>query len=96
MQYCSLRAILLGDNNMKRDKTQIMAAILNTCINGANKTRVVYQANLNFKTVNPYLDTLVGKGFLDVKQGTRILYETTDKGTELLETLVNIEETLEG
>jgi Predicted transcriptional regulator len=81
---------------MKRDKTQIMAAILNTCISGANKTRVVYQANLNFKTVNPYLDTLVEKGFLDVKQGTRILYETTDKGTELLETLVNIEETLEG
>ncbi len=85
---------MLGDNNMKRDKTQIMAAILNTCINGANKTRVVYQANLNFKTVNPYLDTLVEKGFLDTKQGTRILYETTDKGTGLLETLVNIEETL--
>ena len=87
---------MLGDNNMRRDKNQIMAAILNTCINGANKTRVVYQTNLNFKTVNPYLDTLVGNGLLDVKQGSRILYETTDKGNELLETLVNIEEMLEG
>ena len=86
---------MLGDNSMKRDKNQIMAAILNTCMNGANKTRVVYQANLNFKTVSPYLDTLIGSGFLDVKQDTRILYETTDKGTELLETLVNIEEMLE-
>ena len=57
---------------------------------------MVYQANLNFKTVNPYLDTLVGNGFLVVKRDTRILYETTDKDTELLETLVNIEEALEG
>ncbi len=80
---------------MKRDKTQIMAAILSTCINGANKTRVVYQANLNFRTVNPYLDRLVKNGFLDVKKDTKVLYETTDKGTELLETLENIEYTLE-
>jgi len=85
---------LLGHDNMRRDKIQIMAAILNTCISGANKTRVVYQSNLNFNTVNPYLDTLVGNGLLDVKHGPRILYKTTEKGTDLLENLMNIKETL--
>ena len=93
-QSCSSEANLLGYDNMRRDKIQIMAAILDICMSGANKTRVVYQSNLNFKTVNPYLDTLVGNGLLDVKHGPRILYETTEKGTDLLENLVNIEETL--
>jgi len=29
------------------------------CMNGASKTKIVYQANLNFKMVNPYLDLLI-------------------------------------
>ncbi|HWQ20196.1 MAG TPA: winged helix-turn-helix domain-containing protein, partial [Methanotrichaceae archaeon] len=34
---------------MRRDKLQIILDILEICVNGANKTKIVYQANLNFK-----------------------------------------------
>ena len=80
---------------MRRNDLDICADILNVAQSGARKTQIVYQANLNFRTVNPYLDRLVKNGFLDVKKDTKVLYETIDKGTELLETLENIEYTLE-
>ncbi|TFH50504.1 MAG: DNA-binding protein, partial [Methanothrix sp.] len=49
----------------------------NICKNGACKTKIVYQANLNFRTVNPYIDLLIKNNLLEVKQGETILYETT-------------------
>ncbi|MDD1736625.1 MAG: winged helix-turn-helix domain-containing protein, partial [Methanothrix sp.] len=44
---------------MKRSRHEILSKILKICLNGASKTRIVYQANLNFRTVNPYLQTLI-------------------------------------
>lgn len=38
---------------MKRNRNEIISEILRVCMKGASKTRVVYQANLNFRTVNP-------------------------------------------
>lgn len=69
---------------MKRSKYVIVSQILDICKGGANKTRIVYQANLNFRTVIPYIDLLIKNGLLEVKQGKNILYETTDKGISLL------------
>jgi len=43
---------------VKRSKDMIISQILDICINGASKTRIVYQANLNFRTINPYLEML--------------------------------------
>ena len=40
---------------MKRSRDLIISQILFICAKGANKTRIVYQANLNFRTVDPYL-----------------------------------------
>jgi len=48
--------------------------------NGASKTKIVYQANLNFKTVNPYLDLLIKNEMIQVNEGRAILYETTPTG----------------
>ena len=70
---------------MKRSKYVIVSQILNICKGGANKTRIVYQANLNFRTVLPYIDLLIKNGLLEVKQGKNVLYETTDKGISLLD-----------
>lgn len=69
---------------MKRSKYVIVSQILDICKGGANKTRIVYQANLNFRTVIPYIDLLIKNELLEVKQGKTVLYETTDKGISLL------------
>lgn len=79
---------------MKRSREEILAQILNTCQEGASKTRVVYQANLNFKTVNFYLETLIGNNLLEVRTGKNVLYETTQKGANLLESINRISENL--
>lgn len=72
---------------MKRNREEIISQILKICAEGAIKTRVVYQANLNFKTVDPYLDLLVKNNLLEVHHGKKKLYETTKKGENLLEAM---------
>jgi predicted transcriptional regulator len=72
---------------MKRSRGEIVAQILDVCKAGANKTRIVYLANLNFNTVNPYLETLIENDLLEVRPGEHVLYETTQKGSNLLETI---------
>jgi len=70
----------------KRNRDQIKAQILALCQeDGANKTRIVYQVGLNFKTVKEYLDLLLEKGLLEAIPGERILYKTTEKGEGALE-----------
>ena len=72
---------------MKRNREEIISQILNICKDGAIKTHVVYQANLNFRTVEPYLDLLVKNNLLEVQHGKKKLYETTPKGENLLEAM---------
>ena len=70
---------------MKRSKHIIISEILDICKTGANKTRIVYQANLNFNNVNPYIDLLIKNNLLVVKPGKNVLYKTTDKGISFLD-----------
>ena len=79
---------------MKRSREEIFAQILNVCKNGASKTKVVYQANLNFRTVNPYLKTLIGSNLIEVREGKKVLYETTQKGANLLEAFDRVNDEL--
>jgi predicted transcriptional regulator len=69
---------------MKRSKHVIVSRILDICKGGANKTRIVYQANLNFRTVDPYINLLIKNNLIEVKQGKNVEYETTDRGIRLL------------
>lgn len=69
---------------MRRSKGEVIAKILEVCLTGSNKTRVVYGSNLDFKTVSPYLDSLVKNGFIAIRDGIPKKYKTTDKGKELL------------
>jgi predicted transcriptional regulator len=75
---------------MKRDKHMIISQILDICKGGACKTQIVYQANLNFRTVNPYIQMLAKNNLIEVKQGKNVLYKTTDKGIRLLNNFQNI------
>ena len=75
---------------MKRSREKIVSKILDVCLNGANKTKIVYQANLNFRTVNPYLDLLIGKNLIKVSQGQMLRYETTPQGIDMLEDIKGV------
>ncbi|TFH53833.1 MAG: DNA-binding protein [Methanothrix sp.] len=78
---------------MKRGREAIISQMLEICKKGACKTRIVYQANLNFRTVNPYINLLLEKELIEKKKGQTVLYETTEKGINLLDNLnhVNLE-----
>ncbi|HNX40714.1 MAG TPA: winged helix-turn-helix domain-containing protein [Methanothrix sp.] len=79
---------------MKRSKHEIISKILKICLNGASKTRIVYQANLNFRTVNPYLQTLIQNNLLEADVGERIVYRTTKQGANLEETISHVNHSL--
>jgi predicted transcriptional regulator len=75
----------------KRSRDKIISQILDICVDGATKTRIVYLGNLNFKTAEPYLKFLVKKGFLVKGKESRAVYTTSKKGTDLLETFKAIQ-----
>jgi predicted transcriptional regulator len=79
---------------MKRSRQEIISQILEICIDGASKTKIVYQANLNFKTINPYLDLLIKNGLIQVNEGPAIVYETTPKGIGLIESIKRVRDKL--
>ena len=77
---------------MKRSKDMIISKILDICTNGAHKTKIVYQANLNFRTVNPYLELLTKNGMINAqKERNPVVYETTTRGLALLENYKQIQ-----
>lgn len=75
---------------MKRSKDVIISQILDICLPGASKTKIVYQANLNFRTVNPYIDMLTKNGLIETLQGSLVVYKTTEKGTKMLKDFKSI------
>ncbi len=79
---------------MKRSKQEIIAQILEVCLESASKTRIVYQVNLNFRTINPYLEILMKNNLIEVGKGEQTLYNTTQKGADLLETIKKVNESL--
>jgi predicted transcriptional regulator len=79
---------------MRRSKYQIISQILNICVGGACKTKIVYRGNLNFRTVNPYINLLTQKGLLMTNKGRNVSYETTNSGIKLLEDFKHVNEKL--
>jgi predicted transcriptional regulator len=68
----------------RRSVELIMSKILDICEGGAGKTKIVYQANLNSEKVDRYLERLISHGLVDKSTvGSRVIYKTTNKGTEL-------------
>lgn len=75
---------------MKRSKDMIISQILDICTSGASKTRIVYQANLNFRTVNPYIELLSKNGLIEASHGQIVVYKTTQKGLKMLKEFKSI------
>ncbi len=72
----------------------IISDILAVCEGGANKTKIVYKTNLNFKVTDRYIDLLMEKNLITAKQGNPKLYETTEMGRDLLKSLRQIQSKL--
>ena len=64
-----------------RNNLEIMANILSLAKMGANKTRLVYGANLNFNIIKGYIQSVIAYQLL-TKNGK--LYCTTEKGKTFL------------
>ena len=72
----------------RRDKLEIIRAILSICNkDNTTKTRIVYKANLNFKTAGIYLDWLINQGLVSRNENH---FKLTNKGNELLSNLQDI------
>jgi predicted transcriptional regulator len=89
MRYVNLWLFLVGGMQIqRRNKLEIITCILTICRSkGSSKTKVVYQANLNFKNATLYLDWLIKRGYLEKDDK---LYKTTPSGLELLANLTDI------
>jgi len=70
----------------RRREIEVIRDILKVCLRGANKTKIVYHANLNFTRLSMYLRMLLSFGFVsevDTPSGT-IIYKTTKDGVDFL------------
>ncbi len=77
---------------MRRDKLKILINILEICEgDGANKTKIVYGSNINFKVADMYLDMLIKEGLMEViSSGPREKYQATAKGKEMVKNIREI------
>lgn len=66
----------------RRNDLDICADILAVAREGVRTTRIVYQANLNFKIVKKYLQRLKENGLLKKEDG---FFVTTPKGAQFIE-----------
>jgi len=66
----------------RRSRLEVVADILTEALNGANKTRIMYRANLNFLRFDGYFSELLDKGLIAEENTSdgRVVYRTTDKG----------------
>jgi predicted transcriptional regulator len=67
-----------------RSKLDIIADMLRVANNGAHKTRIMYQANLNYKLLTKYLKELVKVGLVRFERAEN-RYVLTSKGLEFLQ-----------
>ena len=75
----------------KRDRLEIIAAILDLCSNPRTKTRVMYGTNLSWKMLQQYLAHMQSQGLLEVKDDSS-KYVTTDRGQDFLEKWKELQE----
>ena len=66
----------------RRSKFDIIIAILDVVSGGATKTKIVYNANLNFNLATKYLDFLLEQGLVRTNSS---IYEITEEGETFLE-----------
>jgi len=74
-----------------RSRTDIIEALLQSAMNGATKTRLMYSAYLSYSQVQEYLKFLLGKQLLSFTEETQE-YKLTEQGLHFLRTYREISE----
>ena len=80
----------MNESSRRRSRVDVICDILSEALSDANKTRLMYQCNLNFIRFNRYLQELLDAGLIEkVTPNPKgaILYRTSDKGRELVKVL---------
>lgn len=80
----------MREGSHRRSRIEVICDILNEALSGANKTRLMYQCNLNFMRFNRYLQELLDAGLIETVSSNPkgiVLYRTSDKGRELVKVL---------
>lgn len=82
---------------MRRDKLKILVSILEICDgDGANKTKIVYGSNINFKVADMYLDMLIKEDLMEVlAPGPREIYRATAKGKDMIKNIKDVYDSIE-
>lgn len=69
----------------RRDKLSIIVEILSIARKGTPKTRIMYQANMSFSSINEYLDYMMQYRLISKESNSiRTVYKCTQKGSEVL------------
>jgi predicted transcriptional regulator len=68
---------LWGESVLRRSRNDIAVDILKVAMNGATKTRIIYDAKLNFNIAQKYLEMLNEKELIRHENG---LFIATNKG----------------
>jgi predicted transcriptional regulator len=72
----------------RRDRLEVINAILDVALEGAVKTRIMYRTNVNFRQFEDYIDPLLEAGLVEISDTERRkIYRTTEKGKTLLSRL---------
>ncbi|MFB3763750.1 MAG: winged helix-turn-helix domain-containing protein [Methanotrichaceae archaeon] len=75
----------------RRTDDKIIYLILDICQDGALKTNIIHGANLNYTTVNRYLEILVKSGMVtELGKKPTIMFKTTSKGSKFKKKLVGL------
>ena len=75
----------------RRDKLDIIVEILSIARRGAPKTRLMYQANMSYSSINGYLDYMLQNRLIAKESNNvRTIYKCTKKGDELLNLYIQI------
>lgn len=74
--------------NNYRTRIDILANVLHIASEGARKTRLMYDGNLNNSRLQSCLNELLRRDLIQANKGEdgRVLYTTTSKGIEFLTT----------
>ena len=84
-----------GGSRKRRDRSGIMAEILEIAREGVLKTHIMYKANLSFAQLNEYLSLLSDLNLLEAANTSkRTIYKTTEKGSRYLQSYIEIRKML--
>ena len=75
--------------NQRRSDVEIIAEMLRIGLNGAQKTKIMYDANMSYSQMRRYLHFLISQGYLDSVRADNlsVTYQATERGFNLLKSI---------